>query len=131
MNEIALSDSLAQYDFQVRKFENTRHEIMFAQMNPHLKKQVVFGTGKGGYKKWMTKKFTVDFFDEKNKIAYEIDGNSHKTKIGWVNDRLKDHFMSEKDILVVHITNEQVERIYNEWSGLAEVAFNEFFKKTI
>lgn len=128
MNEITLSNNLAQYDFQVRKFENTRHEIMFAQMHPHLKRQVVFGTGKGGYKKWMTKKFTVDFFDEENKIAYEIDGKSHKTKLGWVVDRLKDHFMDERDILVVHVTNEQVEHSYNEWSGLWNGVFNELFK---
>lgn len=128
MNEITLSNNLAQYDFQVRKFENTRHEIMFAQMHPHLKRQVVFGTGKGGYKKWMTKKFTVDFFDEENKIAYEIDGKSHKTKLGWVVDRLKDHFMAERDILVVHVTNEQVEHSYNEWSGLWNGVFNELSK---
>ena len=128
MNEITLSNNLAQYDFQVRKFENTRHEIMFAQMHPHLKRHVVFGTGKGGYKKWRTKKFTVDFFDEENKIAYEIDGKSHKTKLGWVVDRLKDHFMAERDILVVHVTNEQVEHSYNEWSGLWNGVFNELFK---
>ncbi|MFC2797457.1 MAG: DUF559 domain-containing protein [Streptococcus sp.] len=128
MNEITLSNNLAQYDFQIRKFENTRHEIMFAQMYPHLKRQVVFGTGKGGYKKWMTKKFTVDFFDEENKIAYEIDGKSHKTELGWLVDRLKDQFMAERDILVIHITNEQVEHSYNEWSGLWKGVFNEFFK---
>jgi very-short-patch-repair endonuclease len=100
-------------------------------MNPHLKRQITFGTGKGGLKKWLTKKFTVDFYDEKNKIAYEIDGKSHRTKMGWVNDRLKDHFMKEKGILVIHYTNEQVERAYNEWSKNAKEIFSEFFSNAI
>lgn len=127
MNEIALSNNSIRHDFEIRQFENTRHEIMFAEMYPHLKKQVAFGTGKGGYKKWMTKKFTVDFFDEKNKVAYEIDGSSHKTKRGLLLDKLKGYFMAEKDIPVIHITNEQVERAYNEWSSVWGGVFNEFF----
>lgn len=131
MNELALSDNLKIPDFRIRRFENTKHEIMFAQMFPHLKQQVAFGTGKGGYKKWMTKKYTVDFFDENNKVAYEIDGKSHETKLGWINDRLKDHFMKEKGILVIHYTNEQVEDAYNEWSKFSMEAFNEFFNNTV
>lgn len=65
MNEITLSNNLKTPDFKIRQFENTKHEIMFASMNPHLKRQVTFGTGKGGLEKWLTKKFTVDFYDEK------------------------------------------------------------------
>lgn len=131
MNEIALSNNLKTPDFKIRQFENTKHEIMFSSMNPHLKRQITFGTGKGGLKKWLTKKFTVDFYDEKNKIAYEIDGKNHRTKMGWVNDRLKDHFMKEKGILVIHYTNEQVERAYNEWSKNAKEIFSEFFSNAI
>ena len=131
MNEIALSNNLKTPDFKIRQFENTKHEIMFSSMNPHLKRQITFGTGKGGLKKWLTKKFTVDFYDEKNKIAYEIDGKSHRTKMGWVNDRLKDHFMKEKGILVIHYTNEQVERAYNEWSKKAKESFSDFYSNAI
>ena len=131
MNEIALSNNIETPDFEIRRFENTKHEIMFASMNPHLKRQVTFGTGKGGLEKWLTKKFTVDFYDEKNKIAYEIDGKSHQTKIGWVNDRLKDHFMKEKGVLVIHYTNEQVETAYNEWKKNIDEVFNGFFSNAI
>ena len=131
MNEITLSNNLKIPDFEIRQFENTKHEIMFALMFPHLKQQTTFGTGKGGLKKWLTKKFTVDFYDEKNKVAYEIDGKSHQTKIGWVSDRLKDHFMKEKGIIVIHYTNEQVEKAYNEWGKNAKEAFNEFFSNAI
>lgn len=131
MQETTLSNNLKTPDFKVRQFENTKHEIMFSSMNPHLERQITFGTGKGGLKKWLTKKFKVDFYDAKNKIAYEIDGKSHQTKIGWVNDRLKDHFMKEKGILVIHYTNEQVERAYNEWSRNAKEVFNEFFSNAI
>lgn len=131
MNEITLSNNLKIPDLEIRQFENTKHEIMFASMFPHLKQQITFGTGKGGLKKWLTKKFTVDFYDEKNKVAYEIDGKSHQTKIGWVSDRLKDHFMKEKGIIVIHYTNEQVEKAYNEWGKNAKEAFNEFFSNAI
>lgn len=131
MNEITLSNNLKIPDFEIRQFENTKHEIMFASMFPRLKQQTTFGTGKGGLKKWLTKKFTVDFYDEKNKVAYEIDGKSHQTKMGWVSDRLKDHFMKEKGIIVIHYTNEQVEKAYNEWGKNAKEAFNEFFSNAI
>lgn len=131
MNEITSIASRNMHDLKIRQFENTRHELMFSKMFPHLEKQVTFGTGKGGLKKWFTKKFTVDFFDRQRNIAYEIDGSSHKTRLGWVNDRLKDHFMKEKGIVVVHISNQQVEATYNEWSKLATEAFNEIFNSTV
>ena len=37
---------------------DTTHERVFHLMYPSLEKQVVIGTGKGGYKKWGVKKFT-------------------------------------------------------------------------
>lgn len=131
MSELANIAIRNMRDLQIRQFENTRHELMFSTMFPHLERQVTFGAGKGGLKKWLTKKFTVDFFDRQKNIAYEIDGSSHNTQLGWVNDRLKDHFMKEQGILVVRITNQQVEAIYNEWSKLAREAFNELFNNAV
>lgn len=129
MNELALSNNLKTPDFEVRQFENTKHEIMFASMNPHLKRQVTFGTGKGGLKKWLTKKFTVDFYDEKNKIAYEIDGKSHETELGAVNDKLKEIFLAKKDVVVVRFSNEEVEEAYNSWSRFTLEVFNALFNQ--
>lgn len=106
------------------KFNNTRHEIMFASMHPELEHQVTFGTGLGGLKEWGTKKFTVDFFDRERKIAYEIDGKSHVTELGVVNDKLKEIFLSRKNILVVRFSNAEVEEAYNSWSKFTMGVFN-------
>lgn len=111
------------------KFNNTRHEIMFASMHPELEHQVTFGTGLGGLKKWGTKKFTVDFFDRERKIAYEIDGKSHATELGTVNDKIKEIFLARKNILVVRISNVEVEEVYNLWSASATEVFNAFFNQ--
>lgn len=92
------------------KFEYTKHENVFAQMYPGLERQVTFGTGKGGLEKWHTKKYTCDFFDRKNKIIYEIDGDTHKTELQIIKDQLRDcFFFLEKDIRTVRITNREVE----------------------
>lgn len=116
-------------NFEYDKFNNTRHEIMFATMHPELEHQVTFGTGSGGLVEWGTKKFTVDFFDRERKIAYEIDGKSHSTKLGIVNDKIKEIFLAKKNILVVRISNAEIEEAYNLWSVSAMEVFNAFFNQ--
>lgn len=44
---------------------NTLHENLFSSLYPKFKKQVHFGTGKGGYEKYLAKRYTADFYDEK------------------------------------------------------------------
>ncbi|MED5940029.1 DUF559 domain-containing protein [Streptococcus anginosus] len=88
----------------------TQHERIFHQMYPTLRQQVVMGTGKDGYKKWGVKKFTLDFYDTEHKIAYEIDGASHSTKIGRLKDEYRDKFLQFiHGIRTVRYTNKQVE----------------------
>lgn len=105
MNEITLSDNLKTDWRRARafskrgQFEYTDHENMIAAMFPELQRQVTFGTGKGGYKKWRTKKFTVDFLDEKNKVT----------------DELKCRFLKGKDIEVVRIKNEKVAELFQDY----------------
>lgn len=130
MNEKTIVAIRNIHDLEIRKFENTKHEVMFSVMFPHFERQVVFGTGKGGLKKWLTKKFTVDFLDRQNLIAYEIDGKSHNTKIGQINDQIKRIFLEEKGIKVVHLTNMQVEKLYDEHDKIFGGILNDFAKNT-
>lgn len=67
MNEIALSNNLKTPDFKIRQFENTKHEIMFSSMNPHLKRQITFGTGKGGLKNGLQKNSQLIFMTKKTR----------------------------------------------------------------
>lgn len=99
------------------QFDYTKHENMFAALFPEFDRQVTFGTGKGGLKKWGTKKFTADFYDPINKIVYEIDGRSHKRLIVQLNDRLKELFLKEKGIEVIRIKNKIVENLFFEQSN--------------
>lgn len=89
---------------------NTLHENLFQAMYPSLKSQVHFGTGKGGLEKYLSKRFTADFYDEENNIIYEIDGNSHKTELQYYKDKIRDaFFFIEHGIKTIRYTNEQVE----------------------
>lgn len=91
---------------------DTQHERIFHAMYPQLKKQVVFGTGKDGYKNWGVKKFTLDFFDEEQKIAYEIDGKSHTTDLGIARDNYRDLLLRYLcGIRTIRYTNEEVENM--------------------
>ena len=128
MNEITITSLINNHDLSIRKFENTKHEIMFSVMYPHLKRQVTFGTGKGGLKKWTSKKFTVDFLDTENSIAYEIDGRSHNSEITRITDKLKEYFLETKGIKTIRFSNSEVEEAYTKWSKVMEVAFNEFIR---
>lgn len=94
---------------------NTLHENLFHAMYPYLKSQVHFGTGKGGFEKYMAKRFTADFYDEEKNIIYEIDGTSHNTKIQSLKDKIRDYFFyHELGIMTYRFTNEQVERMVIE-----------------
>lgn len=91
---------------------DTTHERVFHLMYPSLKKQVVIGTGKGGYKKWGVKKFTLDFYDKDNNIAYEIDGKSHETEIGRLRDKYRDMLLNYLcGIRTVRYSNKEVENM--------------------
>lgn len=89
---------------------NTLHENLFQAIYPSLKSQVHFGTGKDGLEKYLSKRFTADFYDEENSIIYEIDGNSHKTELQYYKDKIRDaFFFIEHGIKTIRYTNEQVE----------------------
>lgn len=110
------------------KFEYTIHENMFASMFPELDRQVTFGTGKNGHKMWGSKKFTADFFDKENKIAYEIDGKSHDLLNVQVVDELKKRFLLSKGIKVVRIDNKYVESLFNKHAEEMK-RFEQIFRK--
>lgn len=90
----------------------TTHEQIFHLMYPFLKQQVVFGTGKNGYKDWGVKKFTLDFYDEDRNIAYEIDDKSHRTEIGKLRDKFRDGLLYRlHGIRTVRYSNAEVENM--------------------
>ena len=90
----------------------TTHEQIFHLLYPNLRQQVVFGTGKNGYKEWGVKKFTLDFYNEDKNIAYEIDGKTHETKIGKLKDRYRDGLLYHlHGIKTVRYTNAEVENM--------------------
>lgn len=91
---------------------STTHERIFHLMYPSLKQQVTFGTGKGGYKAWGVKKFTLDFYDEIKNIAYEIDGKTHETEIGKLRDEFRDGLLYHlHGIKTIRYSNEEVENM--------------------
>jgi|SRR5690625_900822 len=91
---------------------NTLHENMFHMLYPDLTPQVHFGTGKGGLKKYHSKRFTADFYDEENEVIYEIDGSSHKEELQMLKDKIRDYFFwNELGIKTYRITNEEVEQM--------------------
>lgn len=114
------------------KFEYTKHENVFAKMYPGLERQVTFGTGKGGLEKWHTKKYTCDFFDRKNKIIYEIDGDSHKSEYQMLKDKFRDcFFFLEKNIKTVRVTNREVEEMLLERIRKLNLVDEVFKKKDV
>ena len=114
------------------KFEYTKHENVFAKMYPGLERQVTFGTGKGGLEKWHTKKYTCDFFDRKNKIIYEIDGDSHKSEYQRLKDKFRDcFFYLEKNIKTVRVTNREVEEMLLERIRKLNLVDEVFKKKDV
>lgn len=91
---------------------NTLHENLFHALYPSLKTQVHFGTGKGGLEKYLSKRFTADFYDEESNIIYEIDGSSHRNELQILKDKIRDYFFyHELGIKTVRFTNEEVEQL--------------------
>lgn len=94
----------------------TLHEQLLSLMALKMRKQVVFGTGKNGLKKYGSKRFIADFVDDENKIVLEVDGNSHKS----IKSRIRD-LKKEKCLLeiygygTVRFTNEMVETVVKDW----------------
>ena len=90
----------------------TKHEKVFKLLYPDLLEQVSFGTGIGGYEKYTFKRVVVDFYDETNKIAIEIDGNSHKPYLRQLKDKMKENMLLEVyGIKTIRFTNEEVEEL--------------------
>lgn len=96
-------------------WKNTKHENIFKKLYPFLSSQIVFGLGKGAYKKYGVLKYTADFFwEEENKI-YEIDGDNHKTELQKLKDKKRDLiFELEFGIKTIRYTNKQVEEMLLE-----------------
>lgn len=126
MNELELHERKAQAFDKYGKFDFTIHENMFASLFPNLKRQVTFGTGKGGMKKWGTKKFTADFYDYESKTVYEIDGKSHSRLVNQLTDEIKKRFLKEEGISTIRITNQQVEEMFNKETQKWGEVLNEF-----
>ena len=94
---------------------NTLHENMFFHMFPFLKKQIVFGTGKHGYKIYGTKRYIADFLDEKNMRIIEIDGVSHNTPQCKLKDYKKELFFESRGYKVIRFTNDEVETLFKHY----------------
>lgn len=93
-------------------YVRTKHEKVFKLLYPNLLEQVSFGTGVGGYEKYTFKRVVVDFYDEKNKLAIEIDGNSHKRYSRQLKDKMKELMLLEVyGIKTIRFTNEEVEEL--------------------
>lgn len=111
-NEIGIMNFMFKSYFIGNKKYRTKHEKMFSLLFQELEQQVTFGTGKGGLKKYGSKKFTADFLDRENKIVFEIDGPGHRTTKQHYKDLLKQLFFLEvHDIKTVRVTNEKVEEL--------------------
>lgn len=86
----------------------TKAEDLFAKHNPTYKREVTFGTGLGGIRKYKTNYFRADFYDRANNTVYEIDGSSHNIKGRKERDIRKDTFFNDIGISVVRISNKEV-----------------------
>jgi very-short-patch-repair endonuclease len=88
----------------------TIHENMFSMLYPGLLTQVSFGTKKHGMDNYGSRRFIVDFYDPDEKMAYEIDGKSHKRLKYRLSDVQKSICLLELyGIQTVRFTNDQVE----------------------
>lgn len=91
---------------------NTLHENMFSLMFPEYKKQISFGTGLLGFKKYGIKRYIVDFYDFENKKAYEVNGKLHYSELGRLKDKYKASILwAEHGIKLFEISNKDVERL--------------------
>jgi len=93
----------------------TLHENMFAVLFPGLKQQVSFGTGKGGVEKYLCKRYIVDFYNESDKTACEINGKSHNMDLRKIKDRIKKCCLYiEHGVTMYEFTNKEVENLAKE-----------------
>jgi len=90
---------------------STESEIVFAELHPEFKREVSFGTGIGGLKKWKSTRFIADFVDEKNKIVYEIDGSSHTIPGRKDRDMRKDAFLKSIGYEVIRIKEDDLHAV--------------------
>ena len=90
----------------------TKHEKIFNYMYPKLIYQKPFGTGKGGYKKYGSKRYIADFIDDEAKVIIEIDGKPHSNEITSLKDKIRNMFFLENGYLTIRFTNQDVINLY-------------------
>lgn len=90
----------------------TKHENAFYLIYPYLERQVTFGLGKGAYKKYGVLKYTADFYDRKNNVVYEIDGDGHNWELQKLKDKKRDLILElEFGIKTIRFSNYDVEKM--------------------
>lgn len=102
----------------------TRHEMIFKSMFPNLIPQKVFGTGIGGYKKYMAKRYIADFFDEHKKIIIEIDGENHKKQLISLKDKIRNNFFYDNGYQVIRFTNQDVLLILKLYCSMIDITLH-------
>lgn len=107
-----MATGLSMFGYCEPQVTNGLYEQFFHILYPDLQQQVVFGTGKGGYKKYGLKKITADFYDSEEKVVYEIDGPEHKYGQHKLTDQRRDLILELAfGITTVRITNGEVEEL--------------------
>lgn len=86
----------------------TQHEFIFAEIFPNLQKQVAFGTGKGGYKKYRVKRYIADFVEPSSRTIIEIDGDNHAKPLQSLKDEIRELFFQQQGYTIVRFTNQEV-----------------------
>lgn len=122
MQEITLSnndektvEAVFESIIPISNFHGTRHEKIFKFLYPYFLEQVTFGTGKDGFKKYGTKKYTVDFYDPTRKIAWEIDGASHNSIDAIKKDLKRDNFLKTAyGVTVIRVSNDFIKKLMIE-----------------
>ncbi len=95
----------------------TWHERLIGLWYPNLKRQVDFGTGRLGARRYLANSFTADFLDEAEGTVYEVDGETHNLPNQRTSDLNKECFFRDRGLNVVRISNSSVE------SRLADALF--------
>lgn len=108
--EFLLKEQPEEKSFMGTIGRGTLHENLFGWLFPKYEPQISFGTGKGGVKNFGCSKVVVDFLHREKNIAYEVDGNNHKTAKQIEKDAFKERLLETKyGIEVYRKTNKEVE----------------------
>ncbi len=91
---------------------NTKYENLFFKIFPYLQKQIPFGTGTGGYKKYGVKRYIADFVDPISDTIIEIDGNNHNNHLQKLKDELRELFFWNNGYFTIRFTNKEVLNLF-------------------